>query len=185
MSKWLEGLLAVAVLVIVGGSIYDRLNTKPVGGASTPAVEAPAVRNAPRVPVSIKAPVVTLQGDSKARLKLPEAVIADKNEQVIAASQVKGDLHPQTVSTVIDTETGKVTSFTKIDPYPWFAVETRGNVGVAYGYKFRSLLPEAHAVTRLQLGYDVVRVKALTVGVTATVDTDRDAFVGVGVKYQW
>jgi hypothetical protein len=115
------------------------------------------------------------------RLDLPKAA----ELKVIGASEVKPDLRPQTVSTVINTETGEVQQFVKTEPYPWFAIETRGMVGIAHGFKFKSALPAAERDTRLQIGYDVARVKALTVGITGTVDTDRDAFVGVGVKYQW
>ena len=40
-------------------------------------------------------------------------------------------------------------------------------------------------VQRVAVGYDVVRVKALTAGVLATLDTDRDTFVGVGISHRW
>ena len=175
-------MLAIA---LAGYIAYDKLFTRPVGSESVIATVAPAVKGAPTKDVTIKKPVRTFQGKSKERLKLPDAVQKDENQQVIAASQVKADLHPQTVSTVVNTETGAVTSFVKTDPYPWFAIETRGELKLAHGYKWKSSMPEAERVTRLQIGYDVVRVKALTVGITGTLDTDRDAFLGVGVSYRW
>jgi hypothetical protein len=182
------GLIAlVGAVVGYGGlALYDAYRKPvPVGGASVPAVAAPAVRGAPKVKVVVKAPVTTLQGGSKADLKLPAAVIADEHKQVIDASQVRSSLRPQTVSTVIDTETGDVKTYVKTDPYPWLAIETRGEIGVAYGYKYSSTTHAPAQVGRLQFSYDAVRVKALTIGVTATLDTDRDAFAGVAIKYKW
>lgn len=185
MKQALYGLAAGLLIAALAVAIYQYRPAPPSGGDSVPAARAPELKRAPVANVTIKAPVKAFEGDTKKKLKLPEAVQANKDEQVIAASEVKSDLRPQTVSTVVNTETGEVQQFVKVEPYPWFAIEPRGAVGIAYGYKFKSLLPDAHAVTRLKLDYDVVRVKALTVGVTGTVDTDRDAFVGVGVTYRW
>lgn len=176
---------AVVILALVGYIAYDKLFTRPVGGESVIATEAPAIKDVPTKDVTIKAPVKAFQGKSKARLKLPDAVQKDENQQVIAASQVKADLHPQTISTVVNTETGKVETFVKQDPYPWLAWEPRGEAKLLYGLKYQSADHATHQVGRLQIGYDVVRVKALTVGVTSTLDTDRDAFVGVGMTYRW
>lgn len=193
------GIAVLAVGVLGGGYIaYDILSKpKPVGSDSVIAVEAPAVRKAPTKKVVIKAPVRAFQGDTKANLKLPPLVQADANKEVIAASQVKSDLRPQTVSTVVDKETGDVQTFVKTDPYPWLAVETRGDIRLSYGYKYRAGVPlmagqsaiitggSLNTVGRLQLTYDALRIKAFTVGIVATVDTDRDAFAGVGLSYKW
>lgn len=182
--------LTIALLVMVVGSVgyalWDVLSApRPVGGDSVIATEAPAVRKVTTEQVVIKAPVKAFKGRTKANLKLPAAVQADPKQEVIAASQVKSALRPQTVSTVVNTETGKVETFVKTDPYPWLALETRGEIRLAHGYKWKVINPAAERVTRLQINYDVVRVKALTVGVTGTLDTDRDAFVGVGLSYKW
>lgn len=177
---------AIGVLLILAGfAAYDHYSDRPVGSASVVATIAPAVRSEPVVPVTIKAPVKAYEGKTKARLKLPAAVQADEHEQVIAASQVKSDLRPQTVSTTIDTETGEVKSYVKTDPYPWFAVETRGEVKLAYGYKYTPSLHQTLPVGRLQVNYDVVRVKMFTFGVTASADTDSTAFVGVAASYKF
>lgn len=178
--------IAVALLLCFAAYIaWDKYTVRPVGSVSVPAVEAPAVRRVPTAAVTIKAPVKAYQGGSKANLKLPAAVIADKDEQVIAASQVKADLHPQTISTVVDTETGKVETFTKTDPYPWLAYEPRGSIGLAYGKKYNHLGHDSTTVGRLQVDYELVRLKAFKIGLTGSVDSDSTAFAGVGIKYQW
>ena len=68
---------------------------------------------------------------------------------------------------------------------PWLAIETRGEFGLVYGYKFKAGELGSRPVARLQLKYDVLRVKALTIGAVASVDSDRDAFVGIGLSYKW
>lgn len=188
MNKTAGALILVSVLFLALGGyvVYDHFRKPvPVGTESVVATVAPAARKAPRVRVVVKAPVETIQGDAKANLKLPPLVQADSNQQVVAASQVRSDLHPQTVSTVLNTETGKVETFVKQDPYPWLAVETRGEASIAYGYKLRTTTRVSEPVARLQIGYDVLRAKALTLGVVASVDSDRDAFAGVRLSYRW
>lgn len=184
--KRIIGVVAVLSILGIGYVLYDVLGVpRPVGSVSVVATPAPALHMAPTVSTPIKAPVKTYRGKTKTNLKLPDKVIADDKQQVIAASQVKSSLRPQTVSTVIDTDTGAVTSYTKTDPYPWFAVETRGEAKVAYGYKYNHSVGVPAPVARLQLSYDAIRIKALTAGITATVDSDRDSFVGIGLSYKW
>ncbi len=187
MSRTEKILIPILLLGAAGlvYALYQAIVDRPVGSDSVLAEVSPVVKRAPVVPVKIKAPVKTYQGKTKANLKLPASIQADDNQQVIAASRVPADLRPQTVSTVVNTETGQVQTFTKTEPYPWFAVETRGEIRVAYGYKYSAATHAAAPVVRLQAGYDVVRIKALTAGVLATLDNDGDAFVGVGVAYRW
>ena len=180
------GLLLVLALGAGGYVAWKNYQAvPPAGGDSVPAVVAPVLKKATIVPVKIKAPVKTYQGATKANLKLPPLVIADEHKQVISASRVAPDLHPQTVTTVINTETGTVESFTKTEPYPWLAVETRGEASILYGYKFKTGELGAKPVGRLQIKYDVLRVKALTLGAVASIDSDRDGFVGIGMSYKW
>lgn len=181
----IKDLAILVCLAIAGYFIYDKLYDRPVGSDSVVARQAPAVKKQPTKQVTIKAPVTAFVGKTKANLKYSGKFLEDDNEQVIAANQVKGSDRPQTVSTVVNTETGAVTTFVKTDPYPWLSFEPRGELKLSYGYKFKAALPQAERVTRLQLNYDVIRVKALTVGATATIDTDRDAFVGASVSYRW
>lgn len=157
-----------------------------VGGPAVVAVEAPIVKGRPKTSVALKKGIEVYKGATiKKDAKLPDAIQKDEKEQVVASSQVRADLHPQTITTVVDTETGKTQTFTKIDAYPWLAWEPRGSLGLAYGLKYQSFDHGSHQVGRLQGTYDLVRIKAFTVGATATLDTDRDAFVGVAATYRW
>lgn len=179
------GVIAV-LLILVALNLWEKYSApRPAGSVSVIAAVSPALRKAPTAKVPIKAPVTVYRGQTKANLKLPAAVIADEHREVVAASQVAADLHPQTVSTVINTETGAVETFVKTDPYPWLAIEARGEISGAYGYKFKSGELGSRPVARLQVKYDLLRVKALTVGAVASVDSDRDAFAGIGVSYKF
>ena len=178
--------IVLVLAILFGGYVlWDTLSNRPKGGESVIATEAPALRGAPTETVAIKAPVKVFKGKTKERLKLPTTVQKDEKKQVIAATQAPASLRPTTTSTVVDIETGAVETYTKQDPYPWLAIETRGEIKLAHGYKWKSSMPVAERVTRLQVNYDVLRVKALTIGATGTLDTDRDAFIGVGVSYKW
>lgn len=179
------------ILVIAGYLYFTYKPALPSSGESVIAKEAPAVKGAPLTSFTVKGPVKGYGGKAKEKAKLPPAIQQDPNKELIAATQTPSSLRPTTTSTVIDKETGQVQTFTKVDPYPWLSWEPRGEVGIAYGYKstFRcasfSCDTDSKLVARLQFGYDVLRIKALTAGITATVDSDRDAFVGARIRYQW
>ncbi len=164
--------------------------TKP-SEVSVPAAPAPEVKRAPTRRVAIKQPVKVFDDKTKKDLKLPEVVVKNEGEHVIAATQVKGSLRPQTITTVIDEKTGESQSFVKTDPYPWLAMENRGEIRMAYGYRYspQSLTmfspSTVKQVGRLSFTYDALRVKALTIGPSGSVDTDGQAFIGLGVSYRW
>lgn len=176
---------AVTITALAGYVAYDHLYQRPVGGASVIAKESPVTKGQPTVLVPLQAPLKTKGGKSKALAKLPDAVIADDNKVVAGAAQVASDLHPHSITTVVDKATGDVTMYDKVDPYPWLAVEQRGEIGLAYGYKYSTVTHGAQPTGRLMANYDVLRVKALTLGVTGTLDTDRATFVGVAIKYKF
>ena len=182
LYTYVPWVLGIIILALLWGIAHTVLNRPQAGGPSIEATPAPEVRSAPstRVP---SAPVRVYTGDTKAKLKLPPEVIVNPNQQVIAATRVPADPRPQTVTTVIDTATGDSQSYVKVDPYPLFAIEARGEASLAYGLKLRNGIQTQ--VARAQISYDVVRVKALTVGVVGSADSDGDAFIGARVAYRW
>lgn len=174
-------------LVLIGLLLWGIISFMPKGPStvSVPATEAPEVKNAPTTTVMPKKPLKVFTAPAKAKLKLPDEVVRNPDQQVIAATQVKGSDRPQTITTTINTATGESQSFVKQDPLPWFAVETHGEARISYGYKISRGDSLPKPVVRLGVGYDVVRIKALTAGITSTVDSDGAAFVGVGAAYRW
>lgn len=178
---WIALVLGIIVIALAWGLWHEVQSRPTAGGPSIEATPAPEVKHAPTKRVAT-APVRAYSG-AKAKLKLPPEVVANPDQEVVAASRVKPDPRSQTVTTVIDTKTGEATSYVKVDPYPTFAIEARGTAQLAFGYKFRDALPKA--VVRATVSYDVVRVKAMTVGVTGSVDSDGEGFAGVSVTYRW
>lgn len=181
---WFAGTTGVMVLggLIMWG-IMTAIQLKQPVSVSVPATEAKEVKGAPTEGVTPKRPVRVFKGKKK-ELNLPDEVVKNEDKKVLAATQVKGSDRPQTITTVINTATGESESFVRQDALPWFAIETHGEARISTGYKY-SLGDKPRPIVRLGVGYDVVRVKALTAGVLATVDSDGSAFAGVGVAYRW
>lgn len=181
---WLFGvLIGVPGLMLAGFFLIPLIiPSRPASEVSAPAIEAPAAKPAGKAKVTPKMPVTVYGPSAPARLKLPADV--KPTEHVIAATQVRASDRPQTITTTIDTDTGESRSFTKLDPYPWFAWEPRGEARLAIGYK-HNREGRVDQVVRLQASWDAVRVKAFTAGVTGSIDSDGDAFVGVGIAYRW
>lgn len=181
---WLSGFATVGALVL--GFVWAFMVIiayRPPSEVSVPAKDAPEVKRAPTATVQPKKGVKVFAGDTKAKLKLPPDALSNPAEHVISATRVPGSDRPQTITTTVNTDTGESRSFVKTDPYPWFAWEPRGGVRLSLGAKIRD--GRVEQVVRMGVNYDALRIKALTAGVTGTVDSDGDAFVGVGVAYRW
>lgn len=185
-ALWLLGAIGLGGVLVLAGwiafvGLTAILKKDEQVGVHVEAQPAPEVKKARKRKVTIKAPVSVYQGGA-ARLKLPKEA-QTKSTEVIAATQVKASDRPQTITTTIDTETGESRTFTRLDPYPWFAIEKRGEARLSLGAKIRD--GRVEQVVRMGVSYDVLRVKAFTAGVTGTMDSDGDAFVGIGVAYRW
>lgn len=182
--------LSTAAILIGAGFLFVAFGmpllfpTKP-SEVSVPATPAPEVKKAPTKRAQVKQPVTVYDDSTKFKLKLPEPVAKNPDQHVLAATQVKGNDRPQTVTTVIDEKTGEVNTYTKTDPYPWLAIENKAEVRMSYGYRYSALTNRVQPVGRLAFSYDALRVKALVLGPTAQIDTDGQGFVGLGVAYRW
>lgn len=151
---------------------------------ATPAAE---VKSVPKIDVQVKSPVKVYKGGSSLKdgLKLPTEIVHDDAQQVIASSQVKDDEHPHTITTTLNTETGESQTYVRTDPLPWFALSSRGGVGMYAGIK------NGAPAVRLEARQELFSVKALHFGAVASVDQPisgpiaADYFVGLGAEYRW
>lgn len=142
------------------------------------ATPAPEVREAPKV--EIKPAVVKVYAQAaKTKLQLPAVVSADAGQHVIAASQVRADERPRTLITTLDERTGEATTYDRLDPLPWFAPETRGEIGIVYG------LRDGAPMGRLMVRQNLIQIKSVRLGAHATLDQDGQWFAGVGAFYRW
>lgn len=144
--------------------------------AKTPRVEAPvAFKSMKAYPKSVKP-----------KLGLPADVQANDNKMVIEASKLPADNHAQTVTTVIDLETGETETFTRRDPLPWIAFNYTGDAGLYLGLK--SGVPTLRLAARQSL----LTVKVVHLGVSGTIDQPlwnpqipAAVFVGGGAWGEW
>lgn len=176
--------LAVAVLTLGGAYLYAWLN-KPVDippGVTVPAAPASEIKHETPT-VTIKPPSIKAYAPGvKGSLKLPAHVVSDDAKHVIASSKTANDERPHTVTTVVDSGTGEVTTYDRTDPLPWLAVNTKSEVGVFYGLK------NGEQALRVEGRQELLQVKALHAGVVGTVDATRqgvDGFIGAGVWARW
>lgn len=176
------------VLALVTGAVlahgiawYNRPASIPPG-VTVEAKPAAEVRNETRVDVAVKPPIKAYAPGVKGKLKLPQSVISDDAKHVIASSKTANDERPHTVTTVVDSGTGEVTTYDRTDPLPWLAVNTKSEVGVFYGLK------NGEQALRVEGRQELLQVKALHAGVVGTVDATRqgvDGFIGAGVWARW
>ena len=184
-GKWIAGIGVLALIGAAGVSGYQLWNKASVD--TTIAVIAPPAPVIAKVKKKIVKPkqVVVYAEEAKAKLKLPPSVIANAEQHVTGATTVVPSERRMTVTSVLDEKTGETTTYTKPEPLPWIAVESRGEARFSYGYKFSRGQPVPVPVGRLSLTHDFVQIKALRIGANAALDTDRSAFVGLGLSYKW
>lgn len=177
--NWKAYLTAAAILA---GAILLWYEMKPAPAPVndwTPAKTAPQIAAVPKV--DINPPKVKVYAPAaKKRLNLPAAVQQDPHTHVLTATRVPADDHPQTVTTLIDDQTGAETTLVRREPLPWLAAEQRGELRLDYGTK-----GGVRRVGRLTFQEDLLQMKAVHAGVNATLDTDGEYFIGGGVAYKW
>lgn len=159
---------------ITGVSLYFHFKPDPAPpGIHMPATPAPEIRLEETVPIIIDF-VKVYKPAVKKKLKLPPAVQSDAKQHVVASTKTPNDERPHTVTTVLDTSTGEFTSYDRAEPLPWLAVSTKTQIGLFFGLK------GGDQVIRLQGQQELLQIKAMRVGATATLDSDGETFIGVG-----
>lgn len=183
--RWVvDAILPVAALLIgyVVGQYMAQAPAAPVGVA----VEAPPskiVADVPTVAVPCKAPIVTYAPAAKKKLRLPQAVADAPSAAVIAATDVRPDIHPHTITSVLDVETGKTTTYDTRMALPLLAPDAHGEAGAMYGRT------DAGDVVRLMVRQGFVDVKAWRIEGAASFDVPLSGsprwFAGLGAVYRW
>lgn len=175
--------IKVGIAALIAAALWWNFKPSPAP-VGTPAVAQSAPQLAHVATESIKPPSVAVYAPAaKKNLSLPAVVQSDRHQHVLASSRLAADRHPQTVTTTIDDTTGQTTTYVTREPLPWIAAEQTGEVRIDYGYKFEGL--RAVRIARLSVREDLLQVKALDAGVRASLDSDGQVFVGVGVGWQW
>ncbi|CAB4172710.1 hypothetical protein UFOVP1470_32 [uncultured Caudovirales phage] len=140
---------------------YTQLPQATVG-VSVPAAAAPEVKRLPVIEIEIKKPVKVYSGGEKTKKKLdlPDVIVMDVSQSVLASTKVQADDHSHTVTTVINSETGKTETFDRRDPLPWIAFTTKGDVMLSAGLNM-----SGDQVGMVQARQGILRIKSVTLGV--------------------
>lgn len=188
MIRWLVGVLVLVVCLGLAWLTYTW-KAAPEVGKTVIATPADEVKRAPKVGVTIKAPVKVYQGGTslKKEIDLPAEVVQSETQQVIASSKIAAaDDHPRTVTTVIDTATGESQTYVRTDPLPWLAWDDRGAIGMYAGVK------NGAPTVRLQARQGIFSIKTVHVGLVASIDQPvvstpvlPEYFIGIGAEYKW
>ncbi len=176
----------VAAVAILAASLAAWWHFRPQPApVSVPVIATPSKPVEHVGTETIQTPLKVYKAESKKRLNLPKSLQEDSSKHVAASSTIKPDFHPHTISTVIDDKTGEVTTYDTREPLPWIAVDNHGEAGVAYGIR------DGQATVRLEVRQNLLDVKAVKLGVQASVDQPfagsiaPSYFVGVGLSYRW
>jgi hypothetical protein len=181
-ARWPAYLMIAVVLVCSAALalVFWLTPTPAPVGVSLPAQPAAEVKAMPTTAVAIKTRVVHVYPPRvKSALNLPAETVADDARQVISTAKVPADDRPHTVTTTIDLESGQAQSFIRPDSLPWLAAETRGEAGISYGIK------NGEPAARISLRQNLIQIKAVRLGATATLDQDGDWYAGLGAFYRW
>lgn len=175
-------LVLEAAVLIVCAVLLWMVTHKPSAmlvNAPTIAKADPTVSDVPKVDIT-PAKVRVYAPEAKAKAVLPDDVKANDAIVVLESSKLPESEHAQTVTTVLNSDTGEAKTYVTVDPYPWIAGEARKEVSIGYGMKNGGVI-----VPRLSLSADLVQVKALHFGVGASLDGDGQYFAGVRAAYRW
>lgn len=187
-QSWLLPAALILALILAGLSLWNIVfpPVKQPVGVYVPAAPAPAVARVETVAAPIRTGAVqTYKPAAKKALKLPAALQAAQEEQVLAASTVQPDTHAYTLTTLVNTETGAVQTLQRRDPLPWLARDASGRLDLLIGQS------DEGPVARLAVQQNLFQIKALRLGVAAALtqhigaDPETDWLVGINLGTSW
>jgi hypothetical protein len=185
-------LVCVLMLLVLGLKFWRSFAGEPeparARDVATVATQAPQIEAVPVDWIVPPKPVKTYAPKAKAAVKLPQAVQADAAAVVLQSSRVAASDRPQTVTAVLDTETGETRQYVVDEPLPWLDTTVRSDAGVYLGLK------RGEPTIRAQARAQIAQVKELRLGALASADmplngerpgVQAEYFIGVGAWMQW
>lgn len=185
-------LVCVLVLGVLGLKFWRSFTGEPeparARDVATVATQAPQIDAVPVDWIVPPKPLKTYAPKAKAAVKLPQAVQADEAAVVLQSSRIAASDRPQTVTAVLDTETGETRQYVVDEPLPWLDTTVRSDAGVYLGLK------RGEPTIRAQARAQIAQVKELRLGALASADmplngerpgVQAEYFIGVGAWLQW
>lgn len=185
-KNWPYAVLVAALTLFALVWSYFKPEPAPVSVA-VHATPAPEIAKTPKVetPVAFKS-MPTYPKAAKRKLDLPEHIQADDNKQVVEASKVPADDHTQTVTTLVDIQTGKTETYVRRDPLPLLALDYSGDAGLYVG------LRNGAQVLRFEARQGFFTVKAIHFGALGSIEQPINngqlppsTFIGGGAWGNW
>jgi hypothetical protein len=179
--KIVTDIVLVILLLFLGALGGWYFTAGPAPAATDKWTPAPPAKQVAVIPKQeIKPPKVKVYTPmAKQTLDLPDEIKRDPNLYVLQATKLPSDTHPATVTTIVDQNTGEVQTYVRREPLPWFAIEQTGEARIDVGLK------GGQTIGRLSMREDLLQVKALHAGINASLDSDGEIFIGIGVGYRW
>lgn len=174
-----ERLIVAAGLILaalVAWTFWPRQS--PEVGKSEPLPPAKEVRTVEKIIERVKY-VKVYPPSVKAKLGLPDAVVAAPEKRVIATGKLDAAERPYTLAAVLDTGTGESEVFAKPLPRPLAGPGEHGGIGLGYGYASGGPQIKVFAYQEL------LRVSALRAGARAEVDQRGEWWAGATLEYRW
>lgn len=176
------GLLLMTGLALVSLKTCTPPAPAPAIVAAQVALPNPSLKLEAKIETPVKTgSVKTYKPSAKTTLPLPAEVVRDDSKQVTSSATVPSKEERQIVTQVIDARTGDTEVYVSGGGHPWLALENRGTVSLDYGYKAHNSSP----VGRINIRQDLVQIKQLHLGWSASAYSDGDYFVGIGGSYRW
>lgn len=165
--------ILIALLVVVAGALLWMLQP------STPdnsVLVAPDKRLGAVPRVDITPPKVAVYtAPAKRKMGVQADIVDDPNKYVLTSVK----LPKQSVTVIIDKNTGDVQNFVREEPTPWLAVERTGEFGVGYGFK------NGQRVAHLFAREELLQVKSVHFGGGLHWFTDGTNMAELTVSMRW
>jgi hypothetical protein len=179
--------LFLAIIVFIGCWFYISMHkTQPNANEHIAVIaeQKSEIKDIPIIEITPKKPIKVYKTTSNIKniLKLPKNVIDDSSENILSSVETPKDDHSYTITTTLNSETGKSETYIKKEPLPILSMDYRGSIGMYAGYKNNV------QTVRLQVQQDLFDVKNVRFGATASIDQSKlgqDYFIGVGASYHW
>jgi hypothetical protein len=184
MKKITIGLAIIGILAI-SSSLYMFFKGSPIG-SGVQYIKVPEIRTVTqiqRVEIPIKE-VITIEKEKIVeKLKLPDWVKNDKNEQVIATGEIAPYEGITNAITVLNVQNGASQVIAKQMPLPLFSFESKKEVGLRYGYNADDVKTQVTLFGRWQF----LRVGNFHAGLYGEVNTNEasKAVAQFEITYRW
>jgi hypothetical protein len=173
-------LMAAAVLAACIGFVVFFSDLHQQQPPVTLLPPADAVKRVEKVDLVPAAPLKVYKPAAKTKLNLPAAIKADPAAHVTATGKLTArDNSLYSLTAVLDANTGESAIYAERGPLPWLSARQSGQVTVSYG------LRGSEPMGRLAWSHAFLSVKALDVGLTATIDQDGAHYAGVGIGWRY